>query len=244
MLNVRPFGPGWRVVFASEQSNRQNDKDRWDAETLAEVESLWQEAKAERGDGLFNGGILSLDGIEDGCLKCSATEYKFFLAQRRKPSLFSLLKIRCLAVSGLLQCHDGLVLGQRSLATTQDAGCWEFVPSGGIEPSAVKNGTDNIDFISQLRAELFEETGIDWKHVVDSHPVLLVEDEKNRVVDIVVRLYCPELSREQVLELHRNLASREYEQIAVVSAQELSKSGAYRLSELSTLLLRAILNAD
>lgn len=244
MLNVRPFGPGWRVVFAGAQSTRGSDKERWDAQTLAEVENLWQEAKAERGDGLFNGGILSLDGIEDDCLKCSATEYKFFLAQRRKPSLFSLLKIRCLAVSGLLQCRDGLVLGQRSQAMTQDAGFWEFVPSGGIEPSAIKNDTANIDFISQLRAELLEETGISWKHVVESHPVLLVEDEENRVVDIIVRLDCPGLSREQILELHKNLVSREYVQLAVVPAQELSKCGDYRLSELSTILLEAILKAD
>jgi len=124
-------------------------------EVEVEIERIWNEEQSQRGKALFNGEILSaMEVSAQEILGCRA-EYKHLVAQRIQPTLFEVLGVRPVAVSGVLECSDGLVLGRRAATTTQDAGLWELVPSGGLDPSNVTENAE-LDYLLQILAELYE----------------------------------------------------------------------------------------
>jgi len=106
----------------------------------AEVERLWQAEQARRGKALFNGKILSAVEITPNGILGQIVEYRHLIAQRAQPELFGALNVRPVAVSGLLDCANGIVFGRRAGSMTQDAGLWELAPSGGLDTSKVAGG--------------------------------------------------------------------------------------------------------
>ena len=134
---------------------------------------------AKRGAGkrsLFNGRILSLDTYEATCLSVRPTDYRHFFAGLQIPNLRPILHIRPLAITGIVCCRDGVVLGRRGAHLAQGAGRWEPVPAGGLEQP---------DPDAQLLRELEEELGIGPDRVTHRRPVALVEDGATDVHDIV-----------------------------------------------------------
>jgi len=176
------------------------------APELAEaVADEWRQARAER-PALFDGplfSVLSWDGAE---LVGAFMGYRHFVAQRRLPELRASLRIRPLAVSGLLECADGIVFGRRG-DTTQDAGLWELVPSGGID--AAPEGI--VDPAAHLRREAAEELGL--HDLAVDPPFAAVEDEGSGVLDIAMVARSP-LDAAAILAAPR---SAEYGELAVIA---------------------------
>jgi 8-oxo-dGTP pyrophosphatase MutT (NUDIX family) len=180
----------------------------------ARVDAIWAAAKERRGDRLFNGRVLSLVGHTPQRVTAQTSEYRRFVAQLEEPSLAAALGVRPLAVTGVLVCRDGLVLGKRADTLTEHAGRWEPAPAGSL---------DRPDPHAQLRDELEEELGIAAHQLTVCRPVGLVEALGSRVVDIVFDLRTP-LTADEVRAAHAARATPEYADIAVVPEREL---GAY-----------------
>jgi len=189
-------------------------------EINTEVERIWAEAQAETGGAFFNGTIFSVDSIADGEILGHFIAYKYLIAMTRRPELFSALRVQTLGVSGVLRCADGFVLGRRSTRVAQDAGLWELVPSGGIDPS-MRTTNGAIDFTRHVLSELHEEVGISIEKVTAVQPLCVVEDTDRHLFDIAVSLTTP-LSGTEVVALYGGLQNREYEAIRVVAPGDLS----------------------
>ncbi len=198
-----------------------------------QVDSLWLQEKARRGGSLFDGKILSVETLSPQLITCRLSEYRYLTAQRLRPSLYSDLGVRPLAVTGFLMCQQGLVLGLRSGSNSQDQGLWEVVPSGGLDlqslgPSGgglsgsaagavgIEVKTAPVDYLAQVKVELQEEVGLSWDLIDDCQTLCLVEDTDEKVVDIAVRLLAPRLDFADLVEMHRRSGSGEYEKLMLM----------------------------
>jgi hypothetical protein len=101
---------------------------------------------------------------------------------------------------------------------TQDAGLWELVPSGGIDTSEVPDGAE-LDYRAQILTELHEEIGIGSDSVASIRPFCLVDDLDSHVLDIGLMMESP-LSASAVLKIHREAATRDYDELRVVDRAE------------------------
>lgn len=212
MLHVRPIGPGLEVhEFEAAQ--------RPDSAALERVAALWNAEKRRRGDGLFDGQVFSIARLDEPRIEGHFVPYSWFLAQLREPALHGVLKVRMLAVSGLLEIPEGIVFGRRSEAMTQDAGLWELVPSGGVSPTA-RSQNAMISLHHQLVQELGEEVGIACDRDEQAKPFVLVEDDETHVTDIGLHLSL-DVGSEEVLARHRTLAEQEYGQLKIVPRKDL-----------------------
>ena len=206
----------------------------------AEVAALWEKDKARRGVQLFDGLMFSVTALAPARIAGHFVPYRWLVAQRARPALAASLKVRSLAVSGLIAAADGVVFGRRAAWLTDDAGCWELIPSGGIDPESV--GADGrVDLRRQLLAELAEEVGLGAEEVTVSEPFCAVENEKNRVLDIGFMITTG-LSKKEVRARQARLRRPEYAELAVVAAGDIPAFVASRGAALVE-ISRAILGA-
>ena len=203
------------------------------------VEGLWRQEQAKRAAPLFNGELLSVVSIAPPRIEACVAEYRCFIAQRGDTSLSAQLRVRPLAVSGLLRCRDGVVFGRRAATSTQDAGRWELVPSGGVDRRALwPDG--RVDVVGHLVDELHEEIGCAPTAVTSAEPFLLVEDIASGVVDIGIDLAL-DLDAASVLAAHGG-ATNEYDALKVVKVSDVAgfvEQADAPLVEVSLALLRA-----
>ncbi len=233
MLRIHPLDGGLVVTATTELPSL-------DAELERRIEEIWRQEQTRRAAPLFDGELLSVVSLASARIETRPVAYRCFVAQRAVPSLFSHLKLRPLAVSGLMRCRDGVVFGRRAATSTQDAGLCELVPSGGVDRRALRpNG--RVDVIGQLMAELREETGCSSAAVASAEPFLLVEDTASGVIDIGIDLVL-DLDAAAVLAAHRASATDEYDELQIVPVSDLGRfvEDADRpLVEVSLALLRA-----
>jgi hypothetical protein len=178
------------------------------------LDRLWELENSRRSKPLFNGRIFSVTSLEASLIRGHFVDYRLYIAQNLRPELFDRLEVRPLGVSALTHSPDGVILGLRNFATTQNPGLWELAPSGGIDPGCC--GADGtIDIKAHILGELGEELGLGSDQVDDPVPFCLLEDEQSRVLDIGVALSTG-LSKEAIVECHRAKATDEYLQVSVV----------------------------
>ena len=63
------------------------------ADIEARVNEIWQHEKELRSHDLYNGRLFSIDYCDAKTIVGWISEYRYFLAQRREPSLYATLKI-------------------------------------------------------------------------------------------------------------------------------------------------------
>jgi hypothetical protein len=205
----------------------------------AKIDKIWQ-AEIARSRPPFNGSLFSVVSHEPRLISGWRAEYKSFVAQRREPSLFDVLKVRPLAVTGLLLCPDGVIFGKRSSNVEQDKKLWELVPSGGVDGSLLRPD-GSIDLGSQLLMELTEETGIEHEQIAGQpKPFVLVEDKMSHVLDAGVMLRT-DLSGQNIAETFSRLASHEYTELQVIAVERLRHFAKTKgLAAVSAALLETI----
>lgn len=232
MLNVKTISVNFAVKIGG-------DYPTLSPETEHEVERIWQAEQNRRGKAMFNGRIMSALAVtREGICGC-IVEYRYLIAQRVRPELFNDLRIRPVAVSGLFECSDGIVFGRRSGTTTQDAGLWELVPSGGIDTSKIVEAAE-VDYLSQILAELGEEIGIKTNSVSNVIPFCLVEDTDSHVIDIGIAMKSL-LFSDVILTIHQEAATKEYQELRIVPHAEVNgfiQSEASRLVGVSAMLIQ------
>lgn len=204
-----------------------------------EVEGLWQAEQERRGKEMFNGRIMSASIVSQNGIHGFIAQYRHLIAQQARPELFDALRVRPVAVSGLLICADGIVFGRRSDSLTQDAGFWELVPSGGIDTTNISD-TSEVSYLSQVLTELSEETGINSEFVSSALPFCLVEDTHSHVLDIGIALETS-LSHNEVLLAHRETATKEYDELRILPRSEIDEfitNSATQIVEVSAALIQ------
>lgn len=196
---IHTLNPGFKLQFAPPFVVPESISTRLD--------DIWAEEKGRRGDRLTNGQIYSLYDYSPDCLTLQPAEYRHVLARRRAPDLVDAgLAIRPVAVTGVLLCADGLVLGRRGDQVASDAGLWEPAPAGGL---------NRPDPAAQVLEELREELGVKSSGVAPPEACGLVEDMESGVHDIVFRLHTT-ASAEDIRATHKTLGTNEYAELAIV----------------------------
>ena len=182
-------------------------------EVLTKIDDIWAEEKRLRGDRLTNGRIYSLFDHNPNCLVLQEAEYRHVLARRKAPELVgSGMLIRPVAVTGVLLCADGLVLGRRGDQVASDADLWEPAPAGGL---------NRPDPVSVVLEELREELGLD-PSIISTHKVCgLVEDSVSGVFDIVFRLQSA-ASAKDIRTAYETLGSNEYAELKFLKLEDIS----------------------
>lgn len=193
------------------------------SDLAAAIDAIWATETALRPH-LFDGPILSVTDIAPNRLTLLRASYRHSLAARRDPGIAARLKLRPLAVSGVLTCPDGLVFGRRGADVTQASGAWELVPSGGAV---------SADLEAQILEELEEEIGLARSQVAVMPPYGLVESDG--VIDVVMPL-STRARRDEILALHRGLASREYAELLICPAEEPKLAALPLLAETRVIL--------
>jgi hypothetical protein len=184
-----------------------------DETLLPIVDEIWNLAQ-DNNSNLFDGVILSCISDSSNRITSVIDNYKFFFSKRIQPKILEKIKIMPIAVSGIMECRDGFVFGKRSKFTTQDAGLWELVPSGGLDASIIKDN-DIYDFKKQLLTELHEEIGVNQNMVRTITPFCYVIDKDASVLDIGLYIYS-DVSQEEILGCFRTVNSFEYESIIFI----------------------------
>lgn len=171
--SVESLSGGARVVASSEPLLVTD-------ETRRRIDALWEEELRAHPD-RFDGTIFALARREGGVLYGRFVPYRYYIAQRRDPTLG--LAILPLAVSGLVICEGQVAFARRSERTTQYPGWIELVPSGGLDAESLRaDGT--VDHRAQLTRELIEETGIPETEILSIEPIVLLCDRVDQVVDL------------------------------------------------------------
>jgi 8-oxo-dGTP pyrophosphatase MutT (NUDIX family) len=194
----------FRIVEAAPVPSRAADE--------AAIDAVWQNEKARRGDGLFNGRLFSLVESTPARIVVAAAEYKQFIAQLAQPKRSYGTRIRPIGVTGLSFCRDGLILGRRAAHVTTNPGAWEPAPAGTL---------DQADAQAVLLTELREEIGIEHGRVTRIEPLALIEDPTSLVTDLVFELRI-DAGCDEVLAAHRRTVTAEYDEIAVVAPAALA----------------------
>ncbi len=178
----------------------------------ARIDEIWAAEKRLRGDRLFNGPLYSLVGRSVDRLTLQPIGYRHALARRRAPELVAAgLDLWPVAVTGVLTCRDGVVLGRRAGYLPDEPGLWEPAPAGG---------PDRLDPAAQVLAELREELGLRPEQVSPPQTCGLILDRSTGVFDIVLRMVTP-LDAEAVHAAHRAYGTDEYSALTVVAPEHL-----------------------
>ena len=201
------------ILDASATVETVSDPPPPDAATMAEVNRIWAEALAAN-PSLFNGRVFSALLIERGRIVGHWTEYRLALAQMRNPALAAVLRIRPLAVNGVMQCAGGFVLGRRNASAVYQAGLWQCPPAGSVES---RDAGDRVDLASQLAAELEEELGLDAASCEIGGPLAAVGHPRSHIVDVGIALRTT-LDFEAIRARHARSGNAEYDTLALVAA--------------------------
>lgn len=168
------------------------------------MERIWRDICSKKSNKLFNSKVLTFhDSYEINnmlIVKGSFLDYKIVISTRKEPSLG--LKIKQIGVSGIIIVNDNnekyILFATRSPKTTEYPGFIELVPSGNIDESVVRSdGT--IDYISKIKEEFSEETGLELDSIDNIANLCFVKDKLNQVYDICCLINIKS-SKENILE--------------------------------------------
>jgi 8-oxo-dGTP pyrophosphatase MutT (NUDIX family) len=149
-----------------------------------EIARIWDAEKQVSGARLFNGLLFSVEQLTADTVTGCFTEYRIYLAQLRRPELFSELRVQPLAVTGLLKNREGLFFGRRNPGLAQQADYWELIPAGGIDASTLTND-GCVQPHEQLLRELEEEVGLKRAEVRPPQLICFSEDLDHHLFELV-----------------------------------------------------------
>lgn len=196
-------------------------------QNLTRIDEIWQQQRAAN-SGLFSGFLLAYSGMtveaDRTLLWGDYVPYEAYVAQKCDHELG--LNIHPVGVSGLIEFEDDgercAVIAKRSANTTQYPNCWELVPAGGIDRK-YHTPDGGIDYITQLKQEFVEESGLPAECVLSVGDTVLVRDTADLVYDVCARI-CVKASQDVVLRSFKK--SREYHTPKCIPFRELISFGS------------------
>jgi hypothetical protein len=188
-------------------------------ETRAEVQGIWENERVLR-PGLFNGGVFSLDHIEGNVAHGFMAEYAWYVAQLQNPTLYDSLRVRSLAVSGLVVANGHLIFGLRKAELTVEGGLWELAPSGTMHGD-LREPDGSISWRGLFAEELREELGIDVDPAM-ARPFALVENTVTHIWELGITVELP-VSYQDILAAFAANPSPEHTEMAAVPLADAAK---------------------
>jgi len=187
-----------------------------------EVARIWQAAVSAQPK-LFNGHIFTADVITPELISGHWTEFRRSLAQIERPELYDDLKVRSLAVNGVIRCDEGVLIARRSRRAVYQAGQWQLPPAGSVERRAERaDGT--VDIERQLLEELEEELGLPATNIVATIPLCLVEHPGSHVTDLGMVMRTT-VDAATLLRAHAASGNTEYEDVSVLPIERILSLG-------------------
>lgn len=188
------------------------------------VARLWPQAAdrvaTDGGGTLFNGRVFSADRITRGLITGHLTEYRRVVAQMERPELFDALHLRPLAVCGVVQSADGVVIARRHAGAVYQPGMWQLPPAGSVDVRAVEaDGT--VMPARQLLDELREELGLAATDVGAPRPLCIVEHAGSHILDLGMALRCRH-DGAAIRAAHAARGNQEYETVRIVPREALA----------------------
>jgi 8-oxo-dGTP pyrophosphatase MutT (NUDIX family) len=192
----------------------QESKTQLSATIEKEIARIWDAESQVSGARLFNGLLFSVEQLSGETLTGRFIEYRIYLAQLRRPELFSELRAQPLAVTGLLQNREGLFFGLRNPGLAQQQDCWELIPAGGIDASTL-NSDSQVQPHEQVLHELEEEVGLKRAEVGSPRLVYFSEDLDLHIFELVWELETP-VDTKTVKAAHATVDHPEHAEIRCV----------------------------
>lgn len=214
MLTVQAIDPDFSVFLETEAPKFPDAVERL-------VDDLWKMVQRCGERELTDGWIVSAVSVAPAEIRACRVKYRYFMAQRACPELFDVLNVRPIAVSGVLECSNGLVFGRRADSMTQEAGRWELVPSGGLDGARFRDGS-KVDYLVQILSELQEEVGLTGEDITSVRPFCLIDDSESDVLDIGVALSTC-LSGKAVRSAYAATMAGEYDELAIVARKDIER---------------------
>ena len=183
------------------------------------VDKFWVMNKGLFGNSFNNGNIYFLVKHNEKQLTIQLGKYKYALARISHAKRFNLpvfnykIDINPLAVTGVLVCKDGLVIGKRANTVGTDTNLWEPAPACGLCLPNPK---------TQLLDELNTEIGLSSDSIYSIQSRGLVCDVDSGVFDIVYVLYTL-LSSNEILKYKKKLATDEYSELSFVKIKKINE---------------------
>jgi len=212
MYVTHPVPDGFRVLDSASAPAPPED-------VLARVRQLWEEELAQR-PGLFNGRLFSLEAMHGGEARGFMAEYMWYVAQLRAPELREHLRVRSLAVSGLVTAGGHVLFGLRKNSLAIEGGLWELAPSGTIHGGHREPG-GAISWREHFLEELREELGIEAA-AAKATAFALVEDTETGIWELGVSVEIP-LDHRDVLAAWANLPRSEHSELAAVPVADVPR---------------------
>lgn len=189
------------------------------AEVRARVEAIWR-GELAKGRRLFNGRVFSLEHLEGGVVLGHLAQYKWYVAQLAEPALAPFLKVRSLAVSGLVIAQGRVLFGRRHPALALEGGLWELTPSGTIH-GRHREADGSVSFRLQFLEELREELGLSLPDSQPLAPFALMEDTRTHNWDLGLALRI-DADPEAIAARHSSGPNDEYTELALVPEAEVA----------------------
>ncbi len=186
-----------------------------DPATLATVDRIWK-AATDANPALFDGRIFSADRITADRIVGHWTEYRFAFARLHGLLGTDTLRVRGLAVNGVIRCADGFVVARRSKRAVYQASLWQCAPAGSVER---RGQDDRVDLAGQVAAELEEELGLRVDQCAVGSPLAAVAHPSSGVVDVGIPIETT-LGFAAIRERHRSFGNEEYEALALIGDME------------------------
>ncbi len=149
----------------------------------AAIDAEWERKRALN-PRLFDGPVLSVEGVDGRTVRCVLDTYKRLVVQ---PAVET--GVRQLSVTGVLLATGAagtkhVLLGRRSHRTRMYGGMWQNCPAGGIDPDPLWTSMGQPEIAAELLREVKEEAGLEVRSV--GTPVALIYDETARSHDLIV----------------------------------------------------------
>lgn len=175
-----------------------------------QIEQIWSDAIANNPN-LFNGKIYTLKNYKDGNLYIADSEYKVSFSLQKSPKIFKENPILILAVTGILLCEDGLILGRRGNSVSFQNGLWEPAPAGSLSC---------LDPKAQVLEELEEELGIARNRINEIEITGLIEDQSTNIADIIYKITIKEKFNE-IKSIIKHSKDNEHDELHCVKIADL-----------------------
>lgn len=204
-------------------------------DVIKRAQAIWDEELERRNADLFNGEIVSVTSLNDTTIVGRRAEYRSLLAQSHDPEIFRWLQVRPLAVTGILICPEGVVIGRRSKSVFQSPGLWELAPSGSVDLGTM-DGAGNIDLLSQLMQELREELGLSAADINEVEPLAIACDAGSQVFDVcfILRTNTPWT---RILASFEAEGNTEYERLDILPLPEIVRFSQEQVSATTPLTI-------
>ncbi len=215
--------PGWHIHAVTEDVAVRVVRPMPDlaASLDAAIEAVWQSEQLRLGGVLFNGRVFTADEITPTLIRGHWTEFRRVVAQMRRPELHPQLRIRSLAVGGVITCPDGVLFGRRPERSVYQAGEWQLPPAGSVDGGA-ERAEGRVDVAAMLLEELAEELGLTADQVSPPVPVAIVEHPASHVLDLGMAMRT-ELGTDEIFRIHRAKGNGEYDPLVVVAQAALEE---------------------